>query len=502
MKRVFSCVVALIVLLSAAGLVRGTAYAGNGTASSVAIDEAHFPDSVFREYVQGFDEDKNGVLSSDEISRVNYIYPEKMSISSLAGIEYFTELQGLYCRDNDLTSLDISKNTKLDNLDCTGNSIAELDISKCPYLVEVYFTGYPYEEEGIAGSWNMATSITVDDTTTIKTADGTQIYQDGSVAVSCHNFPAIAFKEYVAENFDKDSNGILSTSELNDIKSITVKCSGLRGIEHFPELKYLDCSSAWMNSIDTSANTKLEYLDCSATYIKELNVSGNTKLKTLYCFGGMTKKVDISGCAGLSSAYRNGSQKEEDGHITYSLDGYTLSVDSDAEIKAAEATGKWIKDSRGWWYKRADGTYPKNQWEEINGKWYHFDASGYMQTGWQKIGNVWYFFNAGGDMVTGWKKISGKWYYFSTSGAMATGWKTISGKTYFFKSSGAMAANEWCQGWWLNANGTWTYKYKASWKTNSTGWWYEDTSGWYARNCTITIDSKAYTFDSRGYWVQ
>ena len=183
------------------------------------------------------------------------------------------------------------------------------------------------------------------------------------------------------------------------------------------------------------------------------------------------------------------------------------------------AGGKWIKNAKGWWYRRADGTYPRNQWEKIGGKWYHFDASGYMQTGWLKLNGIWYYLGTSGAMVTGWQKIGGSWYYFSssgamqtgwkklgsawyylgTSGAMVTGWQTIGGKTYYFKESGVMAAKEWCSGWWLNADGTWTYKYRASWKKNSTGWWYGDTSGWYAKNCTIKIDGKNYTFDANGY---
>ena len=85
---------------------------------------------------------------------------------------------------------------------------------------------------------------------------------------------------------------------------------------------------------------------------------------------------------------------------------------------------------------------------------------------------------------------------------MVTGWQTIDGKTYFFKSSGVMAENEWCQGWWLNKGGTWTYQYKASWKQDSKGWYYQDTSGWYARNATYIIDGTSYTFDASSYWVQ
>ena len=181
--------------------------------------------------------------------------------------------------------------------------------------------------------------------------------------------------------------------------------------------------------------------------------------------------------------------------------------------------GTWRQNAKGWWYQRTDGTYPVNQWEKIGGKWYHFDAKGYMQTGWLELNGKYYYLKESGAMATGWAQVNGKyyfmnssgvmqtgwlkdgskWYYLAASGAMQTGWKTINGVYYFFKSSGAMASNEWWDGYWLNANGSWTYKYKATWHQNAKGWWFGDTSGWYAKNCTITIDGKSYTFDAKGY---
>ena len=191
-------------------------------------------------------------------------------------------------------------------------------------------------------------------------------------------------------------------------------------------------------------------------------------------------------------------------------------------LKVTGGTGRWIKNSYGWWYQRPDGTYPKNQWEKIDGKWYHFDAKGYMQTEWLKLSGKWYYLGTNGAMVTGWQKISEKWYYFTAGGVMQTGWLNLNGKYYymaaggamttgwlkindvwyFFKTSGVMAAKEWYNGYWFNANGSWTYTYKGSWKQNAKGWWFGDTSGWYAKNCTITINDKSYTFDANGYWVQ
>ena len=143
----------------------------------------------------------------------------------------------------------------------------------------------------------------------------------------------------------------------------------------------------------------------------------------------------------------------------------------------------------------------KDGWNKIGGSWYYY-KNGVPQTGWVKVSGQWYYMNAAGVMQTGWQKISGKWYYLKDSGAMVTGWKQIKNVWYFFKPSGVMAAKEWYNGYYLNANGSWTYQYKASWKQNAYGWWFGDTSGWYAKSCTITINDKQYTFDAKGYWVK
>ena len=143
----------------------------------------------------------------------------------------------------------------------------------------------------------------------------------------------------------------------------------------------------------------------------------------------------------------------------------------------------------------------KNGWKQEKGIWYYY-TSGIAATGWKQVGGKWYLFNSAGAMLTGWQKDGGTWYYLNPSGAMVTGWQQIGGTWYFFKSSGAMAANEWCGGYWLNANGSWTYKPVGSWKKDGTGWWFGDTSGWYAKNTTIKIDDVWYKFNAAGYWMK
>lgn len=196
-------------------------------------------------------------------------------------------------------------------------------------------------------------------------------------------------------------------------------------------------------------------------------------------------------------------------------------------------TGKWFKNSYGWWFKRPDGSYPVSKWEKINGCWYYFDQRGYCVTGWKKLGQ-WYYFNADGIMQTGWEKINGSWYYFNSSGAMQTGWLTLGNNTYYLNSSGAMACgwkkidNHWyyfnssgamCEGWkivgqscyylapgtgimktgWLNHAGQWYYLGSdGAMKTNQwIGNYYVDQDGVMVTNQWIG----SYYVDSYGKWV-
>ena len=121
-----------------------------------------------------------------------------------------------------------------------------------------------------------------------------------------------------------------------------------------------------------------------------------------------------SGSLGGSSGGGSGSFK-----VSSSLSGQVLGVDRSLY------GGQWVQDEKGWWYKRPDGSYPKNSWgyEAYNGKsyWYYFLDSGYMATGWVEVnGSKYYLFPNSdgwkGRMLTGWQWIDGNCYYLDPQG--------------------------------------------------------------------------------------
>lgn len=91
--------------------------------NDITIDETHFPDVNFRNYLLSQSYGKDGILTEEEIETITTMNVRYQNINSLQGIEYFTGLTTLYCHNNKLTSLDVSKNTLLRRLDCFGNRI-------------------------------------------------------------------------------------------------------------------------------------------------------------------------------------------------------------------------------------------------------------------------------------------------------------------------------------------------------------------------------------------
>ena len=126
----------------------------------------------------------------------------------------------------------------------------------------------------------------------------------------------------------------------------------------------------------------------------------------------------------------------------------------------------------------------------------------WAKPGWNKIEGRWYYMYENGTLCSGLVQIEGKYYWFGYDFAMATGWfKVPDGPWYYAGPDGAIAMGEWIDGYWLNKDGTWTYKKRGSWKHNKKGWWYGDTSGWYAKKKWQKIDGKWYYFDAKGYIV-
>ena len=155
--------------------VQGFAADNNNGAGNVSINEKNFPDPVFRKIVRELPEGEDDVLTQKEIKGVITLFCDgtEKKIASLKGIEYFTSLENLFCFDNNLenvdlsknrklsyadfgrnklTSLDVSKNGALESLDCRYNNLEKLNVSGNKQLAYLYCDGNKLKELDVTGN--------------------------------------------------------------------------------------------------------------------------------------------------------------------------------------------------------------------------------------------------------------------------------------------------------------------------------------------------------------
>ena len=206
---------------------------------SIGINASNFPDPNFRAYVKAkFDKNNDNFLSESERNAVTSIDLHNgyngQKLVSLDGIEHFPNLTTLICYNNQLTSLDVSKNIGLLTLSCYENNLTSLDVSQNTKL-----------EELLCGK-NQLTELDVRNNTALW-------------CLSCYE---------------------------NKLTSLDVS--------HNTQLEQLDCGRNQLTELDVHNNTKLWYLACSENKLTSLDLSQNTKLNELYCSDNQLTSLDLS----------------------------------------------------------------------------------------------------------------------------------------------------------------------------------------------------------------
>ena len=253
-------------------------------AGSVAINATNFPDSAFRSYVSGsFDVNSDGILSESEIANVTSISARSMGISSLQGVEYFTALQTLWCDGNQLTALDLSRNTSLTYLYCPNNQLTTLNVSSNTALTALECDS------------NQLTALNVSNNTAL-------------IELHCTNNRLTAL--------DLSNNGSLSTLYCSSNPLGTLNVSSNRS------LTALECNSNQLTALDVRSNTNLAELYCTDNQLTALDVSSNNALHTLHCSNNQLTALDVSGNRSLQALRCDGNQL-----MTLDMSGNSLVTD-------------------------------------------------------------------------------------------------------------------------------------------------------------------------------
>jgi Leucine-rich repeat (LRR) protein len=223
----------------------------------------------------------DGKVLKSKVYSVTDLFISSKSISNLSGIQDFTSLINLECDRNQLTSIDVSKNTALNYLSLGDNQVTILDVSKNTALTDLYFHN------------NQITSIDVSKNTALQT-----LYFTGNAITNIDVSKNITLTQlYCNSNqlsvLDVSKNVALThlLCDHNQLTNLNVSKNTL--------LNGLYCNSNQLTSLDVSKNTNLVRLECDTNKLTSLDTSKNP-LNGLNCSSNLLTTLDISKNTALS----------------------------------------------------------------------------------------------------------------------------------------------------------------------------------------------------------
>ncbi|PCW51518.1 LapB repeat-containing protein [Listeria monocytogenes] len=184
----------------------------------------YFPDdNLAKEVAETMNKNADESVTVEELAKVTKLDARSQGIEDSTGIEYLTGLEVLNLEDNQLKSIDVSKNLNLKELTCSNNPLANLDVSKNLALEEL----------------------------TCENNELTQLDVSQNTALEYLYCPR------------------------NQLTKLDVSKNSA--------LRYLACDVNQLTNLDVSKNPALTNLGCTKNQLTDLDVRKNVNLLILFC---------------------------------------------------------------------------------------------------------------------------------------------------------------------------------------------------------------------------
>ncbi|MBQ6080437.1 MAG: hypothetical protein IJK93_09205 [Muribaculaceae bacterium] len=278
------------------------------------INATNFPNANFRSYL--LDLYPKGYITQTDVNNCTYMDISGKSISSISGIQYFTELKTLYANDNLLNMVDLTSNTKLEYLYMQDNRLAELKLTGLTQLKTL----------NVSRNWitntNSATGGCLPGLSTCYSLQTLYCNENSNLTsfnvstmsalktIDCRNNPSLATMDCY--------HNALTTLYVNGNTALTkLRCyenpnlTKITGLGECTAITYLDCEDCAITDLTSvnnmtniatllARNNQLTTLAVTGkTNLTNLRVNGNTTLTNLTCYRNALTTLNVTGCTAL-----------------------------------------------------------------------------------------------------------------------------------------------------------------------------------------------------------
>jgi len=187
-----------------------------------------------------------------------------------------TQLWWLECHNNNLTKLDVGSNTLLQNFFCNNNNLSELDVSNNTLLRLLYCHNNNLTKLDVSSNTLLQNFICNNNNLSELDVSNNTLLR----GLYCHN-------NNLSE-LDVSNNTLLQefVCHNNNLSELDVSNN--------TQLETFHCDSNNLSELDVSKNTLLRHLECHNNNLTKLDVSNNTLLRLLYCHNNNLSELDVS----------------------------------------------------------------------------------------------------------------------------------------------------------------------------------------------------------------
>ncbi|HKM92695.1 MAG TPA: T9SS type A sorting domain-containing protein [Prolixibacteraceae bacterium] len=234
----------------------GAKFVKSESECGVTVAYTNIPDTNFLNALKALGHGAGAVgntIPTANLSGITTLNVSEKNISDLTGIQDFVALTTLKCEINNLSVLNVSKNTKLTELNCGENKLESLDVSKNIALIDL--------------------------------------------KLDINDIPNLDVSKNTALNIlwcDENDLSVLDVSK--NTKLIELWCTdnnlSVLDVSKNTALTKLSCAHNNLSALDVTKNIKLTYFDCAFNLLTSLDVRNGNNVKLLDFYA--TDNADLS----------------------------------------------------------------------------------------------------------------------------------------------------------------------------------------------------------------
>lgn len=268
------------------------------------------PDSMFEQALidLGYDTIIDGSVPTVNIDSIVELNVENKSISSLEGIEDFTLLRRLYCKENSILNLPINNNIALRTLSCSNNLITSLNLNNLVNLKNLFCNSNKLinldvsnnsELKNLQCKDNSISNLILDNNIKLAKLIATNNFISN---LNLNNLSSLKIL-----NINNNLVNIIDLSNNINLTKLFINNNGLDTIDltNNIALKRLYINENNLSSLNLSSNTSLIFLYCHTNNLISIDVTNNLLLKRLYAQNNSLTNINLTGLNQLSRLYLN-----------------------------------------------------------------------------------------------------------------------------------------------------------------------------------------------------